>query len=354
MLALLATIAPGAEPLSLDVSLTRIADGATPESVDQLRALQDGVRQVVEMAEPAIVQIEMGDSVGSGVVVSSGGLVLTAGHVSVEPNQVVGVRFPGGELYEGLTLGVNHPVDSGALQIASPPPDEAGWPFVPLADKDVELGEWVVALGQPNGFVVGRTPPVRLGRVLRSRDDMLGTDATLVGGDSGGPLFNLRGEVVGIHSRIGERITSNYHVKVSAYRRDWDSLMDGQLEGIPDGEDEEDWGPLSGIAVRQIGDALVVTQVFPDSAADEAGMLPGDELLEVEGRKPDGLAALGRLSQRIEAYDRVELVVRRGDDERTLRLWVGRGSRGFPGADPRGFRPPGMKGLLPTPRRGLE
>jgi serine protease Do len=351
----LASIGVGAsEPLSLDVSLKRIAGGAPPETVDDLRALQEGVRRVVWMAQPATVQVEMGDSVGSGVVISSYGLVLTAGHVSFEPDQKVGVRFPNGERYEGHTLGVNHPVDSGALVITSPPPDEAGWPFVPLAKEDVELGEWVVALGQPNGFVPGRTPPVRLGRVLRSRDDTLGTDATLVGGDSGGPLFNLRGEVVGIHSRIGERITSNYHVKASAFRRDWRALMEGRLEGIPDGEEEDDWGPLSGIALRQVGSMLVVTQVFPESAAERAGLLAGDQVLKVNGRKIEGLGQLGRLARRIEAYDRLELTVLRGEQELSLSLWVGRGSRSFPGTIPQGFQPHTLGGFLPAPTGGVE
>ncbi|MGL4513442.1 MAG: S1C family serine protease [Lacipirellulaceae bacterium] len=328
--------------------------GVRPKSVEDLKSLQAAVRRVVRACEPATVQVELGESVGSGVVVSAHGLVLTAGHVSFEPNQKVWLRFADGPRYEGLTLGVNHPVDSGAVQITSPPPDEAGWPFVPLSEEDVEAGDWVVAMGQPNGFVRGRTPPVRLGRVLQSKDDTLGTDATLVGGDSGGPLMNLQGAVVGIHSRIGARITSNYHVKASAFRRDWNALMAGQLDGIPDGEDAWDWGPLAGIAVRERGAGLVVSQVFTGSPAEEAGFQGGDVVVSVGGRAVETIIELGRIARGLEPYERVAIVVRRAAGERTLSLWIGRGSRGYPGVDPEAFQPGSLGAFAPRSRGEAE
>ncbi|TWT97033.1 Periplasmic serine endoprotease DegP precursor [Botrimarina colliarenosi] len=335
---------PSDGSLPMAAELEAALQPGPPSTVEQLRLLQQQVRRVVARARPVTVSVEMNDSVGSGVIVSADGLVLTAGHVSVEPNREVMIRFPDGHRVKGRSLGVNHPIDSGLVQITdSPPASEDGkpgaWPFLPIAEVAPQPGDWTVALGQPNGFVDGRAPPVRLGRVLTVSDDLINTDATLVGGDSGGPLINLRGEVIAIHSKIGEQITSNYHVAVGAYRREWQRLMEGRMTGVPDGEDPDDWRPMAGLALRQTGDGLVVTQVFPRRAAAEAGVTPGDVLLEVAGKEPESLAAVDRLIRRQEAFSRVPLVVQRDGVKIELTLWLGRAPTDFPGAsfteDPR-------------------
>src|SRR5262249_56787918 len=102
-------------------------------------------------------------------------------------------------------------------------PETGQYPHVEMGDsKSLQKGQWVVSLGQPGGFVPGRSPVLRLGRVINSTDSLIQTDCTLVGGDSGGPLFDLDGKVIGIHSRIGERISFNIHVPVATYRDEWD------------------------------------------------------------------------------------------------------------------------------------
>ena len=290
-------LAPGTVLLADETaSASEDLDASAPESVEDLRRLQEQVRTVVQLARPATVAIEMDDSIGSGVIISPQGLVLTAGHVSVEPNQEVWVRFPDNTRVRGLSLGVNHPVDSGMVQILDEAPTEEGWPFVEVATGATTPGQWVVALGQPNGFIRGRAPPVRLGRVLQEDEETISTDATLVGGDSGGPLLNLRGEVVGIHSRIGRKITSNFHVPVSAFRDEWARLEEGRMTGAPDGEDPLDYRSLAGLSVRFDGAECVVTQVYEGRAADAAGILPGDVLLEYGDLVSPSAAALARYS----------------------------------------------------------
>ncbi|QDV80305.1 S1C family serine protease [Botrimarina mediterranea] len=338
-----------AEPLSAPLAIpTELAESlrpGPPKTVKQLRMLQDQVRRVVALGRPVTVAIEMNDSVGSGVIISADGLVLTAGHVSIEPNREVSVRFPDGHRVKGRSLGVNHELDCGMVRISVPPPspdedssDSAvtgslpAWPFLPIATEAPKPGDWVVVLGQPNGFVEGRNPPVRLGRVLSIDDQMINTDATLVGGDSGGPLFNLRGEVVGIHSKIGEQITSNYHVPVTAFRREWQRLNDGRMTGVPDGEDPDDWRPFAGLTLREVNGALVVTQVFPRRSAAEAGLLSGDILLEIDGKQPESLAEVDRTIRNSEPYTRVPVVIDRQGTKIELTLWLGRATTDFPGA----------------------
>lgn len=341
------------EPIELPSQLAAaIAEGPL-KTVEELRLLQEQVRKVVEVARPITVAVELNDSVGSGVVISPDGLILTAGHVSAEPNRAVSIRFPDNRRVAGRSLGLNHELDSGLVRITKVAPEtklekptegsdaEAGsevekaptaWPFVPLAKEGVKPGDWVIVLGQPNGFVKGRTPPVRLGRVLHVKDDLITTDATLVGGDSGGPLLNLRGEVVGIHSKIGKEITSNYHVPVEAYHREWDRLLEGQMTGLAVGEDPDDWQPQIGLAVSRRGERVVVTQVFADRAADEAGVQPGDVLLELDGDTIDSVPHLLRLVKRQRAFDHVPLLVERDGSQVELDVWLGRAGSDYPGA----------------------
>lgn len=334
--------------LALSAELKAMLDSGPPKSVEGLRMVQEQIRRVVAAARPVTVAIELSDSVGSGVIISAEGLVLTAGHVSVEPNRELMVRFPDGRRVKGRSLGVNHRIDSGLVQITEAPTvhnnevesDEAsqelpavasGWPFVPLAQTEPKAGDWVIGLGQPNGFVQGRAPPVRVGRVLHTSGDTLNTDVTLVGGDSGGPLLNLRGEVVGIHSKIGERITSNYHVPVGSYQREWERLLAGRMTGLPEDEDAADWRPLVGMAVQEVDDELVVTQVFPNKAADEAGVQVGDVLLRFADREVKRAADIDRTVRRQEPYSRVPLVVRRSGVSVEFEVWLGRSPKGFPG-----------------------
>lgn len=328
---------PAIEPLDVPAELAAALDPGPPKTRAQLRLLQEQVRRVVAAGRPVTVAVEMNDSVGSGVIVSADGLVLTAGHVCVEPKRDVWVRFPDNSRVKAQSLGVNHRLDSGMVKITADPPSAADggpgeWPFVPLAEGDPNPGDWVIGLGQPNGFVSGRAPPVRLGRVLYAKADSINSDATLVGGDSGGPLLNLRAEVIGIHSKIGEAITSNYHVPVAAYRREWERLTTGRLIGIPDGDDPDDWRPQIGFAFRKNADGVVVTQVFPGKAAAEAGVGTGDLLVEIDGVKIATIDDVRLAVAKQSPYEHIPVLIRRDGVTVELDVWLGRASREFPGS----------------------
>src|SRR5262249_25394639 len=171
---------------------------------------------------PAVVGIQIGGASGSGVIVSEDGYILTAGHVSGKPDTECEIIFPDGKRVKGKSLGVNRSIDSGMIKIT----EKGKWPFAEMSrGPKPEKGQWVVSLGHPNGFISGRTPVLRLGRVLNSTDSLVQTDCTLVGGDSGGPLFDLDGKVIGIHSRIGPTITFNIHVPIATYNETWDDLV---------------------------------------------------------------------------------------------------------------------------------
>src|SRR5262249_46582566 len=197
-----------------EVKLPAVLDKVAPENIEELKAIQLQVRKVLEKAIPCTVGIRIGAAQGSGVIVSKDGYVLTAGHVSGTPGKDCTLVLPDGKTVKGKTLGVNRGIDSGMIKIV----EEREWPFVEIGKSaDLKAGQWCIATGHPGGYKNGRSPVVRVGRILTPGKSAITSDCTLVGGDSGGPLFDMSGRVIGIHSRIGGSITSNVHVPVDTY-----------------------------------------------------------------------------------------------------------------------------------------
>ncbi len=296
------------------------ASNALPETVEDLRQLQQRTRAVVEQAMPATVGLRIGSAQGSGVIVSADGLVLTAGHVSGSPGRRATVILHDGTRLEGETLGRNHGMDSGMIQITADPPEGDEFPYVPLGRSNaVEPGGWCVALGHPGGYERGREPVVRLGRVVRSTRRVIWSDCTLVGGDSGGPLFNLEGEVIGIHSRISMSTSGNFHVPIDTYHDTWDRLAEGEAWGLGSGEPRA----FLGVAGEDHQRGCLVTRVLPNTAAAEAGLREGDIITRWEGRRIRGIDALIEAIRESSPGDRIEIRYLRDGERATVRLELG-------------------------------
>ena len=171
-----------------------------------------------------MVALEVGFGSGSGVIISEDGLVLTAGHVCGRPGRSVRFTFANGKVAHGKTLGLDADADTGLMKITDPGP----WPYVPTGDMDeAKAGDWVLALGHPGGFDLQRSLVVRLGRIIRYVEGALQTDCTISPGDSGGPLFDMAGRVIGIHTAISSSMAENFHVEISEYYSTWDQLAGG-------------------------------------------------------------------------------------------------------------------------------
>ncbi|MEM9187514.1 MAG: trypsin-like peptidase domain-containing protein [Planctomycetota bacterium] len=303
-----------------------------PRGIADLKEIQNQVQTVVRYARPAVVGVQIGNSVGSGVIVNAEGLVLTAGHVAMQPNRPVRFMFPDGSRARGVTLGVNQSIDSGMMKIT----DKGPWPFVDVAPSDALAdGEWVVGLGQPNGYFRDRAPPVRIGRVLYKDADVINTDCTLVGGDSGGPLFNLKGQVVGIHSRIGRRITSNFHVPISTYELTWDRLLAGEIWGgsIASAERARN-RPFLGVTCNPREEGCRVTQVMPGMPAERAGIKVGDVITRYGETEIASFAELAAQVLKTRPGSRVKLKVEREGKAIELQVRMAQVGRDFPGAPP--------------------
>jgi serine protease Do len=301
-----------------DLPLPRVFDKATPESVEDLVEIQNHVKKVLEKVVPCTVGLRIGPSQGSGVIVSKDGYVLTAGHVSGQADRDVLILLHDGRKLKGKTLGANRSIDSGMVKIT----DEGTWPYIDLGlSSDLKKGQWCIAVGHPGGVKPGRTPVVRVGRVLDRTKSLIRTDCTLVGGDSGGPLFDMTGKVIGIHSRIGQPITANIHVPVDTYRDTWDRLAKAEV-----------WGNAIGSPVNRPLDVYMGIQhdpdakncrivlVAPDSPAAKAGLKVDDVLTGFNGKRIGSFEDLADLLRGQRPGNEVNLEVKRGDDLVMLKL----------------------------------
>jgi serine protease Do len=331
---LLSAAAPAADPAKKwDPART-----TAPEDLDELKALQGTVKGVVDKCTPATVAVLYpavpdNQSAGSGVIVSADGLVLTAAHVIRDydrprkgalegrplpyvSGKKVSLMLPDGKIVSGKTLGINEGMDSGMIQITDKGPNDGKWPFTPLAKSgEVKDGQWVVSLGHPSGPKEGRSPVARLGRVKGSTKNVLRTDCTLVGGDSGGPLFDLQGRLIGIHSRIGLVISMNMHVPSDRYKADWDKLVAGEWVDkpasarattayfgvvFPDDEDEDAW-------LREVED---------DGPAGKAGLQPGDTITRFNETAVKSVRQFRKLMETAKPGERVKITARRGTNSK--------------------------------------
>lgn len=317
------TLAPAPAWAQDDADVANVVPG----SVEQLRAIQDKVTAVVEKAAPATVCVRAGGGSGSGVIISEDGYVLTAGHVIGEPGRRVTFVFPDGSTARGESLGLNVGIDSGLAKIT----DEGPWPYVEMGDlEDIKVGTWVVAMGHPGGFDAQRPVVTRLGRVYRMRDNFVQTDCTIIGGDSGGPLFDLEGRVIGIHSRISVSLRQNYHVPITTYTETWDRLAAGEVWNRPSARrgGPQRGGPYIGVQgqLDRNGavDGATLGQVYPDTPAAQAGLQQGDIVIAIEGQKVASFGDLAAIVGESEPGDELTFMIKRGEREMEIELTVGR------------------------------
>jgi serine protease Do len=225
---------------------------------------------------------------GSGFIISPDGYVLTNNHVIANATEVV-VRFADESTAKGKVIGSDSRTDVALVKIQ----DDETYPFVRLGSStDLEVGDYVVAIGNPFGM----NNTVTAGIVsAKSRqigagvyDDFIQTDASINPGNSGGPLFNLKGEVVGINTAInayGQGIA--YAVPVDLVKDRIDELKTsgtiarGFLGVTLQSADDT---LLASLQIPPNTGGALVTEVTHDAPADKAGLEEGDFIVDVDGK----------------------------------------------------------------------
>lgn len=239
---------------------------------------------LVRAVRPGVVNISTHNegtsrSLGSGFVINSEGLVVTNDHV-VERAQEITVHLSDGRSFEASVVGRDPSTDLALLRLA----EAHGLPTVTLGDSDqLEIGDWVVAIGNPFGLDTSVTHGLISARErvlgLGPFDDFIQTNALINPGNSGGPLFDMRGDVVGVTTAImsqGQGI--GFAVPINLVKDLLPNLLDN-------GRADRGW---LGLNVQEAGEgagrASIVTDVFADSPAFRAGIKPGDRVTGIAGR----------------------------------------------------------------------
>jgi serine protease Do len=251
---------------------------------------------------------------GSGFIIRPDGLVMTNAHV-VDGASEVTVKLTDKREFKAKVIGIDKPTDTAVLKI-----DAKNLPTVNLGDPaQTGVGEWVLAIGSPFGFENSVTAGIVSAKSRTLPDEgfvpFIQTDVAVNPGNSGGPLFNLRGEVIGINSQIYSR-TGGYQGLSFAIPIDVALKVEEQL--LHEGKVTR---ARIGVSVQAISQALAesfglaqnsgalvdsVTEIGP---AAKAGIRPGDIILNINGQTIQEPAELGRLVSGLKPGSEAKLTV---------------------------------------------
>lgn len=299
-----------------------VNDKKAPDSRKDLEVIQKALASVLPKAREATVCIDLGEGSGSGVIVSPEGLVLTAAHVASGVGKELTVIMEDGKKLKAESMGLVSTTDCAMVRIL----EKGTYPCVPMDREDTtKLGDWVFSLGHSGGFDKERGSVVRLGRLVRMADSTIQSDCTLIGGDSGGPLFDLEGRLIGIHSRVGEVLSQNMHVPMKEFIAHWDEMTRGEFVGEgPFAKKPEKGKGFFGLATeeRQEG-GLKVTKVGRESPAEKAGFKEGDVILKLNGKPLATREELQEMIKEMSPGDKMALDLLKGGKAETLEMKLG-------------------------------
>ena len=302
---------------------------------------------------------------GSGFIISSDGYILTNAHVVDDADEVT-VRLTDRREFAAKVVGSDRRTDVAVLKIAA-----TGLPIVRVGTPaSVRVGEWVVAIGSPFGFDNSVTAGIVSAKARSLPGDaytpFIQTDVAVNPGNSGGPLFNLRGEVIGINSQIYSR-TGGY--QGVSFAIPIDVAIDVKAQLVANGRVRR--GKL-GVVIQELNQTLaesfgldrphgaLVSSVEKGGPADKAGVKAGDVILGVDGRSVDRSSELPAIVAGIKPGSTATLEIWRDKARRSIGVKVGeleeeRGARAHPASGDSGGRLGlSLRELTPVERRQAD
>ena len=226
------------------------------------------------------------------------------------------VRLPNGERLPAISLGGSELSDAGMLKITK----SGSWSFAKMAPRgSVSLGDWCFGLGHPGGFDQERGIVVRIGRVIGNKNETMQTDSRLLGGDSGGPLFDFDGRVIAIHSRISKKPDENFHVPIESFLANWEFFQNSKLFTLAQMEK----GGFLGVACKETEKGVVVVEAIEGTVAEKSGLRPNDLILAVDGENIDNREELTILLATKNPNDEIKLEYEREGSAQSLKIKLG-------------------------------
>ncbi len=264
-------------------------------------------------------------SLGSGFIIDKAGYIVTNHHVIKDADAIV-VKLEDGKEYDAEIIGTDSSTDLALIKIDA----EKDLPFLKLGDSDkVEVGEWVLAIGNPFGLDHTVTSGIvsAKGRFIGAGqyDDFLQTDASINPGNSGGPLLDMDGMVVGINTAIvaggdgiGFAIPASMAENIIKQLRESGTVVRGWL-GVGIQDLDADLKEYYGI-----DHGVLVTEVLSGQPAEEAGIKANDIIVSVNGKTVNSARNLSRMVSGLSVGEKAEIEVFRDGKTRKIDVRIGR------------------------------
>lgn len=286
--------------------------------------------QIPQQRSPHKTQKHRSMGQGSGFIISADGYIMTNNHVVGDADKV-SVQLLDGREYDAKIIGTDPPSDVALIKIDA---DEK-LPFLSLGNSDqVEVGDWVLAFGNPFGLSHTLTAGIvsakgRSGIGLNDFENFIQTDAAINPGNSGGPLVNLDAEVIGMNSAIftrsggymgiGFAIPINMAENVYQQLVKHGSVTRGRL-GVLIQDLNKDLAESFDIDQRE---GILIAQVMEDSPAEKAGFKQGDIVLKLNGNKVDQVAKFRNEIAMTRPGTKVDILVLRDGHKKTIKVKIG-------------------------------
>ena len=319
-----ADLAEEVSPSVVNISTTGVIEQSSP----QVPSIEDFFNFPFNMPAPEQSEREF-SSLGSGFVISEDGYIVTNNHV-VQNASDIQVTFTDGLKLEAELIAFDSETDLALLKVDTF--DKLS--FLEFGDSDkAKVGSWVMAIGNPHGLGGSVTAGIvsARGRMLGGRyDDFIQTDAAINRGNSGGPLFNLDGEVIGVNSMIlspsGGSIGLGFAIPSNLAKNIINQLKDT-------GEIQRAW---LGVRIQEVTDEIaqslglektfgaLVQGLTPDSPALKDGVKEGDIIIRFNGEEVESVQTLPKLVAEAVIGQSTEVVVWRNESETTLYVNLGK------------------------------